>query len=70
MDGKQLLATLGDPLTPFTAAVFILIGLYSLIINVADANHKDYPRAEKTARIGGWFYIAVGAVVLLVRTFS
>lgn len=70
MSVTKLTAMLKAPLTPAVGILFIGIGLYSLTFNVADAKHKNHPRAEKAARIGGWFYIVGGAVLVLQKFFS
>lgn len=69
MPVDKLIAMLKAPLTPAVGIMFIGVGLYSLTFNVADARHKNHPRAEKAARIGGWFYIIGGAVLVLQRFF-
>jgi hypothetical protein len=69
MSTTEIIAILTAPLTPAVGAMFILIGLYSITFNVADAKYKNHRRAEKAARIGGWFYIIVGATLVSQRFF-
>lgn len=68
MQITELLSILKAPLTPAAGVMFILIGLYSLFFNTADARRKNHQRAEKVARIGGWFYI-IGGAILILRKF-
>lgn len=70
MDSKELSSILVAPLSFDYAVLIILLGLYSLTFNVADAKYKNHPRAEKTARIGGWLYIIAGVVLMVQKLFS
>lgn len=65
----ETLSILTAPLTPNVGFMFMLIGLYSLTLNVMDARHKNHPRAERVARTGGWFYIVVGAAIVMQKFF-
>lgn len=69
METAEILSILTAPLTPAVGVMFILIGLYSLTFNVADAKRKNHRRSEKAARIGGWFYIIVGAILISQKFF-
>lgn len=57
------------PLTPSAGVLFILVGLYSLHFNAADARRRNHPRGEKIARIGGWLWVGCGAAMLLPMFF-
>jgi len=70
MDSKELSSILVAPLSFGYAVLIVLLGLYSLTVNVADAKYKNHPRAEKTARVGGWLYIIVGVVLMIQQLFS
>lgn len=69
MPVNETIDILKAPLTPAVGVMFVLIGLYSLTFNVSDAKRKNHRRSEKAARIGGWFYIVVGAVLSLLKFF-
>lgn len=69
MPANEIIDILKAPLTPAVGVMFIMIGLYSLTFNVSDAKRKNHRRSEKTARIGGWFYIVIGAVLALMKFF-
>lgn len=70
MDRAQLISILLAPISFSFGAMIVLLGFYSLTYNVADAKYKNHPRAEKTARVGGWLYIVVGAVMMLQQMLS
>lgn len=70
MDSTELIPILLAPISLGYAIIISLLGLYSLIINVADAKYKNHPRAEKTARVGGWLYIMVGAAMMIQQILS
>ena len=65
----QVIAIFLAPLSVRFGVMLILVGMYSLTMNIADAKRKNHQRAEKTARIGGWLYIGGGAAVLLKNYF-
>lgn len=69
MSAKESIAILKAPLTFSVGVMYILIGLYSLTFNIADAKQKNHRQAEKAARIGGWFFIIVGTVLALLKFF-
>lgn len=55
-------------LIPFTrnfGLFTILIGLYSIFVNVAEARRQNHKRDEAVARIGGWCLVMFGFGVLL-----
>lgn len=70
MDSAELIPILLAPISSSYAIMIILIGLYSLTFNVADAKYKNHHRAEKTARMGGWLYIIGGAAMMIQQMFS
>jgi len=69
MDPQKLIKILSAPLTLSFGTSLILVGLYSLTLNVASAKTLNHPRAEKFARIGGWLYILGGAGIILYSFF-
>ncbi|MBC8015349.1 MAG: hypothetical protein H7X79_06345, partial [Sporomusaceae bacterium] len=70
MDSAQLVPILLAPISFGFGAMILLLGLYSLKFNVADAQYKNHPRAEKTARMGGWLYIIGGAAMMIQQMLS
>jgi len=70
MDSAQLMPILLAPLSLSFAVMIILLGLYSLIFNAADAKDKNHPRAEQVARRGGWLYIMVGIALMIQQMIS
>lgn len=70
MDDSQLIPILLAPISSGFGAMIALLGLYSLTINVADAQYKNHPRAENTARMGGWLYIIGGAAMMIQQMLS
>lgn len=65
----NLIPILLAPLKPPFAILLILVGLYSLTFNLADARRKNHRRSEKLALIGGWLYIIGGAALMLRSLF-
>lgn len=70
MNSAELLQILLAPISSSYGVMIILLGLYSLTFNVADATAKNHPRAAKIARRGGWLYIIGGATMILQQMFS
>lgn len=70
MDSAKLIPILLAPISSGFGAMIMLIGLYSLTFNVADAKYKNHPRAEKTARMGGWLYIIGGTAMMIQQMLS
>lgn len=70
MNSAELIPILLAPISFAFGAMILLIGLYSLTFNVADAKYKNHPRAEKAARLGGWLYIIGGAVMMIQQMLS
>lgn len=70
MNSAELIPILLAPVSFGFGIMILLLGLYSLIFNVADAKYKNHPRAEKTARVGGWLYIVVGAAMMIQQMLS
>ncbi|CQR73589.1 hypothetical protein SOV_30810 [Sporomusa ovata DSM 2662] len=65
-----LVSSLAAPLKPHFALLLILIGIYSLSINAADAKRKNHPRAKKAAIIGGWLYLGIGLAIIIYYLFN
>ena len=57
------------PLNSTFTMAMVLIGIYSLIYNVADAKRRNHPSAERVARFGGWCYIVIGLGIHITRKF-
>lgn len=70
MDSTKLISALLSPISTSFAVMIMLLGLYSITFNVADAKYKNHPRAEKTAFFGGWLYIIGGTALLVQQWFS
>ena len=70
MNSSKLLSILLAPLSLSYGILILLLGLYSLTFNVADAHHKNHPRAEKIARKGGWLYIIIGAAMMIQQILN
>ena len=70
MDSAQLISILLAPINFGFGAMILFLGFYSLIFNVADAKDKNHLRAEKTACMGGWLYILVGAALMIQQVLS
>lgn len=70
MNSAELIPILLAPLSFIYGIIILLLGLYSLIFNVADARYKNHPRSEKTARMGGWLYIMVGVAMMIQQMLS
>lgn len=69
MDNLPLTKMLLLPLTPFLGAVIALTGLYSLIVNAADARRLNHKRAARVALVGGWVYLLGGTIIIFLRLF-
>ncbi|MDR3563697.1 MAG: hypothetical protein P4N59_20000 [Negativicutes bacterium] len=70
MDNLSLTEMLLTPLTPFFGVVVVLLGIYSITFNAADAKSRNHTRAKRTALIGGWVHIFGGLVILLYRLIA
>lgn len=70
MNSAQLIPILLSPLSFTFGTMVALLGLYSLTINVADAQYRNHLRAEKTARRGGWLYIIGGVAIMIQQLLS
>jgi hypothetical protein len=66
---SEILELLSAPLNAPVGFVLILVGSYSLYFNVNDAKRKNHRNSERVARIGGWFYILAGAVIIIAKSF-
>ncbi|MDU4959358.1 MAG: CLC_0170 family protein [Sporomusaceae bacterium] len=69
MSGSSILEILSGPLNLSFGVILALAGGYSLYFNVKDAARRNHPRAAMLARVGGWFYIAVGAAIVVFEAF-
>jgi len=70
MNNAELIPILLAPISFSFGAIISLLGLYSLAFNVADAKYKNHPRAEQTARMGGWLYLIGGAALMIQQVLS
>lgn len=70
MNNVELLSILLAPVSLSYGIIILLLGLYSLTFNLTDAQYKNHPRAEKTARMGGWLYILIGAAIMIQQIVS
>lgn len=66
MNDSSILTILTRQLDPAFAILVILVGLYSIYINVKCDTQNSHPRSAKLARIGGWCYITGGIILLIV----
>lgn len=67
MDDTSVVTLLTTPLEPSFAILLILVGCYSLLINVKHETKYNHIRSANLARIAGWCYIIGGVGILIMQ---
>ncbi|MDT8901580.1 CLC_0170 family protein [Anaeroselena agilis] len=66
MGDQSVFNLLTNPFDSSFAIMVILVGVYSLLINVRQATQQNCLRGAKVARIAGWCYIVAGVGILIM----
>ena len=70
MSAAKAIELMSTPLNPAVGLLLMLVGGYSLYVNVNVARRSHYRRSERVARIGGWVYLLAGAVILITQALG